>query len=404
MGLKSKFIIWAFIIICGYVFAVSCGNAKSSRNVKELYGDTANAERKVDTVELVTSLEELFSYVPQYTVFKTCDLSHLGLKKIPFLRQYDIKRLDLSNNELRRFEYFYFLLPPSVEELILDSCNMGNIRWKDFDKKNSLASSHLYDTDLYLEIKENYFPKLKKIDVSYNKIKAVTAPANVEVVKTHFNDCKGFVNHVRTLAYTNGKTKRDTVRLVKSLDELFKLAPNTVVLMCDLSNQGLKKIPHLRNYNIKRLDISGNDFSRYGPFKVENIAWFPTSVEELYINDCRLGEAERIGENKNKDYPVTGTDMYVTDVKLPCLRKIDLSGNYIDELLVSAPVKHLDVSRNGLKRISIRTNTVEYLDVSYNWHMKPYLNVPPQSIDTLKADSCAHGRLLENTWWRIVGE
>ena len=96
--------------------------------------------------------------------------------------------------------------------------------------------------------------------------------------------------------------------------------------------------------------------------------------------------------------------MYVTDVKLPCLRKIDLSGNYIDELLVSAPVKHLDVSRNGLKRISIRTNTVEYLDVSYNWHMKPYLNVPPQSIDTLKADSCAHGRLLENTWWRIVGE
>lgn len=403
MGLKCKFIIWTFTVICGYAFAVSCGNAKPVGNVKEQLSDTANSAQETDTVKLVTSLDELFSYVPQCTVIDTCDLSHLGLKKIPFLRQYNIKRLDLSNNELRRFEYFYFLLPPSVEELILDSCNMGNIRWKDFDKKNSLASSHLYDTDLYLEIKENYFPKLKKIDVSYNKIKAVTAPANVEVVKTHFNDCKGFVNQVRTLAYTNGKTKRDTVRLVKSLGELFKLAPNTVVLTCDLSNQGLKKIPLLRNYNIKRLDISGNDFSQCSPFKVESIAWFPTSAEELYINGCRLGEVGRTG-NKNEDYRGIGTYMYVTDVKFPRLRKVDLSGNCIDELLVSAPVRHVDVSRNGLKRISIRTNTVEYLDVSYNWHMKPYLNVPPQSIDTLKADSCAHGRLLEEKWWRLVGE
>ena len=55
------------------------------------------------------------------------------------------------------------------------------------------------------------------------------------------------------------------------------------------------------------------------------------------------------------------------------------------------------MSRNDLRKIEIKTNTINYLDVSYNWNMDKGIRVSPESIDTLKTDSCAHGMKLGKT-------
>lgn len=69
--LLAAVVCWALIVACGNKNATG-GKAQE---------DSVVAKPKIDTVELVTSLEELYSYVPKYTVIEKCDLSHLGLEK-----------------------------------------------------------------------------------------------------------------------------------------------------------------------------------------------------------------------------------------------------------------------------------------------------------------------------------
>ena len=72
-----------YAIVAGFslTLAVSCGNKKSP-DIKA-QEDSVATKPKTDTVKLVSSLEELYSYSPRYTVIEKCDLSHLGLKEIP---------------------------------------------------------------------------------------------------------------------------------------------------------------------------------------------------------------------------------------------------------------------------------------------------------------------------------
>ena len=106
-----------YAIVAGFslTLAVSCGNKKSP-DIKA-QEDSVATKPKTDTVKLVSSLEELYSYSPRYTVIEKCDLSHLGLKEIPAVWLYNIKKLDLSHNDLRFFDSYDFLLPRSIEEL-----------------------------------------------------------------------------------------------------------------------------------------------------------------------------------------------------------------------------------------------------------------------------------------------
>ncbi len=97
--------------------------------------DSVATKPKTDTVKLVSSLEELYSYSPRYTVIEKCDLSHLGLKEIPAVWLYNIKKLDLSHNDLRFFDSYDFLLPRSIEELNISYCNIGRFRHKDFSRE-----------------------------------------------------------------------------------------------------------------------------------------------------------------------------------------------------------------------------------------------------------------------------
>lgn len=397
MAMGAKYFIIAFL---GLVFASSCDNTKQAKS--KLNVDYEVAKFEVDTIEYVSNLEELYSYAPKYTVIETCDLSHLGLKEIPPLRDYNIKRLDLSNNELRWFRDYRSLLPPSVEELYLDSCNIGNKRREDEDRGDSFSDVHVFfpGLDVYLDSAD--FPNLRKVDVSYNRVLVIKTPKNAEVIKVRFNKGDEITNTVRSTAEAVRKIRPDTVETVKSLDEFYRLPPNTVIGTCDLSGQGLEELPLFSAYNIKRLDISDNDLSGIDPQTVGLDIWFPRTIEELHMRGCRFGEKWHESE-KGKKYPRC-IYAILSKKKLPHLKKVDMSGNSVNYFLVSSPAEHVDISRNELIEVSIRTNTVKYLDVSHNWDMRPYIGVPPQGIDTLKADSCAQNKLLEEKLWRLVGE
>lgn len=394
--LKSIIKLTLEIVIVATLF-FSCKNSKA--HYAEKNNDTINARPKIDTVALVSSLEQLYSYVPRYTVIEKCDLSNLGLKSIPVLLQYTIRILDLSHNDFRTTSSLRFL-PTSLEELDLSFCNLGNVEPNDYKAKEQFSHLGLYQR-LELEFRKRDFPKLKKLNVSYNNIFKLKVPEYTHVDKIKCQGYKIVKNKVREISSAK-YVQRDTVRLVKSLDELFELAPNTVVLECDLSQQGLKDLPILRPYNIIRLNMEGNDlgnirFSHYYP-QDKYFLFFPESLVELNMSNCRLGEIER------KLHERTNLWIRLSAVEMPHLRKVNLSGNWIEKLLITSPVEHIEASRNNLKELIIRTNTIKYLDVSHNWNMNPFIGVNPQDIDTLKTDSCAGGRKLEEKWWRLVGE
>lgn len=262
MKTNIKFIVVCVIVSNLYLaFAVSCGNAKSFDNTT-IHADTTVAEKRtLDTVKLVSSLEELYSYCPKYTVIETCDLSYLGLKEIPVLSLYNIKRLNLSHNEFRKVQYIDFL-PTSLEELNISYCNIGLNRTQDYERIEKF-SDVLFWVPVVIKLSAKEFPRLRKLDVSYNRIESVKVPKYTQVIDMHFNDSKGVKNEVREREKYASGINPDTVKSVKSLEELYELTPTTVIELCDLSNQGLKSFPVLRPYNIKRLNISGNDFRKF---------------------------------------------------------------------------------------------------------------------------------------------
>ena len=394
--MKTNFKIFSVPLLAAVVcwaLIVACGNKNATGG--KVQEDSVVAKPKIDTVELVTSLEELYSYVPKYTVIEKCDLSHLGLEKIPMLKQYNIKCLDLSHNDLRSFGRYSLMLPSSLEELDISNSNVG-IR----EDKNKYAGEKFFPgsliQDLEIEFREKFFPNLKKLNASFNNIGVLKVPEYTVVEDSDFNKCKKHANEVRSTATAVAKVRRDTVKLVKSLDELYELAPNTIIEKCDLSNQGLTDFPVLKPYNILRLDVSGNDFSKqetpYGPngLFIENV--LPESLVELHMSNCKLGKLDK---DPDDDFIYGGISFSLVKSKLPNLKVIDLSKNYIARLLINTPADYVDVSRNDLRLLLLRTKTVNYLDLSYNWNLYINMSKSPGSIKTLKTDSCARGKRLE---------
>lgn len=119
-----------YAIVAGFslTLAVSCGNKKSP-DIKA-QEDSVATKPKTDTVKLVSSLEELYSYSPRYTVIEKCDLSHLGLKEIPAVWLYNIKKLDLSHNDLRFFDAYDFWKSMADKFVIFKEYTIKNLKPK----------------------------------------------------------------------------------------------------------------------------------------------------------------------------------------------------------------------------------------------------------------------------------
>lgn len=374
--LLAAVVCWALIVACGNKNATG-GKAQE---------DSVAAKPKIDTVELVTSLEELYSYVPKYTVIEKCDLSRLGLKEIPALGQYNIKCLDLSHNELRMFYDYELFIPKSVEVLILDSCNIGLIG--PIDRKNKRRDMFFnpgVEVPVYARFDKPKFPNLKKLDISYNNV-GLRVPDGVELNDTCCDNSPYIKNEVRKPIATTLKPAK-TIKYVKGWEEFSEFPPNTIIEYCDLSNEGLTGLPVMNDYNIKRLDISGNDLC-HAPFKLDDI--LPKTLVELDMDSCNYGR-----------------DFFVTNRKLPNLESLSASYNRIPRLWVFSPaLKHISILHNNLKEVRFKHEEVKYLDVSHNWEMSQYIGIPAESIDTLKTDSCSKGRKLEASGFiiRVVGD
>ena len=374
--LLAAVVCWALIVACGNKNATG-GKAQE---------DSVVAKPEIDTIELVSSLEELYSLVPKRTFIKKCDLSRLGLEEIPALGQYNIKCLDLSHNEIRMFYDCDIFIPPSVEVLILDSCNIGLIRPIDRKNKRKDWFGHSYiEVPLPVHFDKSKFPNLKKLDISYNNVGDLRVPDDVELNDTCRENCQYINNEVRKPVAAGKPAK--TIKHVKGWDEFSELPPNTIIEYCDLSNEGLTGLPVMNDYKIKRLDISGNDLC-HAPFKLDEI--LPKTLVELDMDSCNYGR-----------------DFIVTNRKLPNLEKLSASYNRIPRLWVASPtLKHISILHNNLKEVRFKHEKVKYLDVSYNWEMSRYIGIPAESIDTLKTDSCSKGRKLEASGFiiRVVGD
>ena len=385
--MKTNFKIFSVPLLAAVVcwaLIVACGNKNATGG--KVQEDSVVAKPKIDTVELVTSLEELYSYVPKYTVIEKCDLSRLGLKEIPALGQYNIKCLDLSHNELRMFYDYELFIPKSVEVLILDSCNIG-LR-KPIDRKmerRDLFFNPGVEVPVQALFDKSKFPNLRKLDFSYNCMGYLRVHEGVELNDTCYNTCQYIKNEVREPVAIGKPAK--TIKYVKGWEEFSELPPNTIIEYCDLSNEGLTGLPVMNDYNIKRLDISGNDLC-HAPFKLDEI--LPKTLVELDMDSCNYGR-----------------DFFVTNRKLPNLERLSASYNRIPRLWVFSPaLKHISILHNNLKEVRFKHEEVKYLDVSHNWEMSQYIGIPAESIDTLKTDSCSKGRKLEASGFiiRVVGE
>ena len=385
--MKTNFKIFSVPLLAAVVcwaLIVACGNKNATGG--KVQEDSVVAKPEIDTIELVSSLEELYSLVPKRVFIKKCDLSRLGLKEIPALRQYNIKCLDLSHNELRMFYDYELFIPKSVEVLILDSCNIG-LR-KPIDRKmerRDLFFNPGVEVPVQALFDKSKFPNLRKLDFSYNCMGYLRVHEGVELNDTCYNTCQYIKNEVREPVAIGKPAK--TIKYVKGWEEFSELPPNTIIEYCDLSNEGLTGLPVMNDYNIKRLDISGNDLC-HAPFKLDEI--LPKTLVELDMDSCNYGR-----------------DFFVTNRKLPNLERLSASYNRIPRLWVFSPaLKHISILHNNLKEVRFKHEKVKYLDVSHNWEMSRYIGIPAESIDTLKTDSCSKGRKLEASGFiiRVVGE
>lgn len=370
-------------VVCWALIA-ACGNKNATGG--KVQEDSVVAKPEIDTIELVSSLEELYSLVPKRVFIKKCDLSRLGLEEIPALGQYNIKCLDLSHNEIRMFYDCDIFIPPSVEVLILDSCNIG-LR-KPIDRKmerRDLFFNPGVEVPVQALFDKSKFPNLRKLDFSYNCMGYLRVHEGVELNDTCYNTCQYIKNEVRKPVAIGKPAK--AIKYVKGWEEFSELPPNTIIEYCDLSNEGLTGLPVMNDYNIKRLDISGNDLC-HAPFKLDDI--LPKTLVELDMDSCNYGR-----------------DFFVTNRKLPNLERLNASYNRIPRLWVFSPaLKHISILHNNLKEVRFKHEKVKYLDVSHNWEMSQYIGIPAESIDTLKTDSCSKGRKLEASGFiiRVVGE
>ena len=386
-AMKTNFKIFSVPLLAAVVcwaLIAACGNKNATGG--KVQEDSVVAKPEIDTIELVSSLEELYSLVPKRVFIKKCDLSRLGLEEIPALGQYNIKCLDLSHNELRMFYDYELFIPKSVEVLILDSCNIGLIGPIDRkNKRRDLFFNPGVEVPVYARFDKPKFPNLKKLDISYNNV-GLRVSDGVELNDTCCDNSPYIKNEVRKPIATTLKPAK-AIKYVKGWEEFSELPPNTIIEYCDLSNEGLTGLPVMNDYNIKRLDISGNDLC-HAPFKLDEI--LPKTLVELDMDSCNYGR-----------------DFFVTNRKLPNLERLNASYNRIPRLWVFSPaLKHISILHNNLKEVRFKHEEVKYLDVSHNWEMSRYIGIPAESIDTLKTDSCSKGRKLEASGFiiRVVGE
>lgn len=137
-----------------------------------------------DTVKIVRSLAELRA-LPKGTVVETCDLSNQGLEFMPDLSDCNIRRLNISHNDLSRkslssadYSCSFDFLPKTLEELNMSHCNIGITAAMPARAGLEARSRKIEGESMWFE--KDSFPKLRVLNLASNKFREIRVPETVE--------------------------------------------------------------------------------------------------------------------------------------------------------------------------------------------------------------------------------
>lgn len=140
--------------------------------------DSGTRAAKPREVPHVSGLQALYA-LPLGSHIQHCDLSRQGLTKMPLLSMFRIDTLDLSYNHIDTLDNV-LCLPQDVVSLNLSHNNMffantsTHLRYADRTKRCRLPY------ELFINFYPELFPKLKALDISYNKFSSIVIPLSIQ--------------------------------------------------------------------------------------------------------------------------------------------------------------------------------------------------------------------------------
>ena len=174
----------------------------------------------------------------------------------------------------------------------------------------------------------------------------------------------------------NAISTKATVSKKDGAGILEKLKPGDSLPELDLSSQGLTAMPDLSPFFIRKLNLSNNKISHFEPEK------FPKSVE---IIDLKSNDLSKIIMNYR-------------DSLLLNLKKINLSFNKLEKVILSNNPEEIIVSNNKLTYLNFGHRNIKYLDISNNPNMPNVSDFDPDMIATVKRDNISTDAPLIAIW------
>lgn len=189
------------------------------------------------------------------------------------------------------------------------------------------------------------------------------------------NGCCIFIVFLFLLSCQSGSKKKIvenvSIKELTKLEQLYLLSFDSVMNVCDLSNDSIVDFPDLSAYSIKTLDLSGNLLDTIIP------RFLPKKLEKLNLSHNQYSGWLKIEKNS-----------------FSTLKELNLSYNKLKRIYVSDPLYRIILSYNDLTDVDINHKNIQYLDVSYNSNMSERVTFNPTIIDTIIREGVANGKPL----------
>lgn len=207
-------------------------------------------------------------------------------------------------------------------------------------------------------------------------------------------------------------TPRQKTIVVKSMKELRKVSPLTKIDLCDLSHQGLTRMPDLSMYRIKHLVLAYNDI------KVFDYRNLPKEIEYLDMKYTKIGHSYQVRDSK-KIRTFSMNSIHIGETKL---KEFDCSHNAVEIIFIPTTLIRLNASHNRLKEIMVCLpqppkkkptdiksgghytveNSLRYLNVSHNPDFDSIQRFNIETIDTIISTNAARGAKIRKAKGRFI--
>lgn len=189
------------------------------------------------------------------------------------------------------------------------------------------------------------------------------------------NRCCIFIVFLFLLSCQSGSKKKTVecvlIKELTKLEQLYLLPFDSIMNVCDLSNDSIVDFPDLSAYSIKTLDLSDNLLDTIIP------CFLPKRLEKLNLSHNRYSGWLKIEKNS-----------------FSALKELNISYNKLKRIYVSDPLYRIILSYNDLTDVDINHKNIQYLDISYNSNMSERVTFFPSRIDTIIQEGVANGKPL----------